>query len=520
MKNIIEKIKNISKEDLTKVFICTMALIIILDCDIYLYPFFQSIHLPLPHTILTFIWLPLLILWVFYRLENNKKKVFIAALIIGLVYGGYFIVHHLSSHNLWPILKLTNNFFYDFYQELVYYLSMMMPLFFIYVSYKLDMKMNDFEKMIIIISCLISIPILVTNIFACAPSTYEGWTKANFLTWFMGIYDEYTPRELATSFFFSKGNTTGIVLFMTYPILLNITRKRNTDWKLVCLLIIQGLAMFCLATRVATYGVILMIAAYLVIYIFCLILKKVKFSKKMLFTFLAILALFVAIFPHSPAYVNQKINQQNDWYILEDEELRQEIKGGLEEIDLDPESQAYKDYWSYIFKQYAFFLSIPKDYFLKFYDYRFDPKFWVDIIFEYDFYDRASGRDIENIFTKYKWANLTPTQKLFGMSYSIPMEGGIVIEQDFVSQYYTHGPIGSFLLCSPWLIGLVVVIVLAIKNFKKVIGLDILTIGLAYVAGLLAGYNSGHLLCEVFGSILLATLLGTLLLKVTKPNEE
>ena len=130
MKNIIEKIKNISKEDLTKVFICTMALIIILDCDIYLYPFFQSIHLPLPHTILTFIWLPLLILWVFYRLENNKKKVFIAALIIGLVYGGYFIVHHLSSHNLWPILKLTNNFYYDFYQELVYYLSMMMPLFF------------------------------------------------------------------------------------------------------------------------------------------------------------------------------------------------------------------------------------------------------------------------------------------------------------------------------------------------------------------------------------------------------
>lgn len=518
----MDKIKNffnsIDKKTLTKIYICTIALIIILDCDEYLYPFFNSINIPLPSTILSFIWLPILILLVFFRLEKNKKKVFIIALIIGIIYGTYFLLHHLNCYNLLPILKLPNNYYYNLYQEIIYFVSMILPLLFIYVAYKLDMGMEDFEKMIVLISALISLPILITNIFTCSPSTYEGWTKANFLTWFTGIYDTYTPREIATSFFFSEGNTTGIVMFMTYPILINITRKRNTNWKMVLLLVVQGLAMYCLATRVATYGVMLMLAAYLFIYIFSLIFKKIKFSKRFVFTILAILALFVAIFPFSPARVNQTINRQNDYFILEDEELRHEIKGSLEEIDLDPESQEYKNYWGYIFRQYAFFLSLPKEYYLKYYDYHHDPKFWVDLIFEYDFYDRASGRDLENIFTKYKWQNLNPKQKLLGMSFSIPMEGGIVIEQDFVSQYYTHGPIGDFLLCGPWIIGLVVVVVLAIKNFKKVIGPDILTIGLSFMAGLAAAYYSGHLLAEIFGSILLATLLAMLLRMLIKNN--
>ena len=90
-----------------------------------------------------------------------------------------------------------------------------------------------------------------------------------------------------------------------------------------------------------------------------------------------------------------------------------------------------------------------------------------------------------------------------------------MLEQDFVSQYFTHGPIGAFLLCAPWLLGLLAVIALALKKFRKVIGVDILVFGLAYAAGLFAAYNSGHMLCETFGSILMAALLAKLLRMVT-----
>ena len=517
----MKKIFNIPRETLVKIFTATIAMVIILDCDLYLYPFFQAINIPLPSTILTFIWLPILILMVFFSLEKDKKKIFISAIILGIVYGTYFLLHHLITKDLAPVFKATDNFYYDTYQEIIYFIKMLLPLLYIYVIYKLDMTIKEFERMIIIICCLISIPILVSNIFTCSPSTYEGWTKANLFTWFNGIYDIYTPREISTSFFFSMGNTTGMVLFMTYPILLNINAKKNMSLPLTILVVIQGLAMYCLATRVASYGVVIMLIAYLFIYLFCVLLKKIEFSKKVLFIYLIIGIIFMAILPFSPAYINQQINNQNNGFILEDEELRREIRGSIyaDELDLDPESQEYKNYWSYIFKQYYFFLSIPKEYFMDYYYYKFDPKFWVDVIFEYDFYDRDSGRDFENIFTQYKWQNLSPKQKLFGTSFSIPMEGSIVIEQDFVSQYYTHGPIGAFLLCSPWVIGLIIVTILAIKKFKDVIGTDILTIGLAYVGGLFAAYSSGHLLAEIFGSLLLASLLAMLLKMVIKKQD-
>ena len=513
--SILKNIKQQERKDLNRIFTVTMAMVIILDCDEYLYPFFQSIHLPLPSTILTFIWLPLFLLLVFYRLEENKKTVFTAAVVLGVVYLAYFALHHLNCKDLVKTLFLPGNYYYSLYQEFSYYVRMILPLLYIYVIYKLDLSTEDVEKLVVMISAMIAVPILVTNLFTCSPSTYDGWTKANFISWFFNIYDTYTPREIATSFFFSEGNTTGMVLFMTYPILLNITRKRNMDWRLIVLLIVQGLAMYCLATRVATYGVILMTVAYLAIYFFCLFLKKVEWNKKMVFIYLGIIAIFAAIFPVSPAYVNQGINQMNDWYIIENEQMRKDRAAELEDPELEPYSEEYINYWSYIFEDNAFFLSIPPVYFTEKYYYRFDPKFWVDIIFEYDFYDRASGRDIENIFFKYKWKNLSAKQKLLGMSYSIPMEGGIVVEQDFVSQYYTHGPTGWVLLCAPWLLALLVVVVLALKKFKKVIGPDILVFGMSLVAGLAAGYNSGHLLCEVFGSLLLATLLGRLLRYVT-----
>ena len=517
MKALLNKIDGINDKQLNKVFAFTLAAIIILDCDEYLYPFFQNIHLPLPSTILTFIWLPLFCLLVFYRKEKNKKKVITGALLLGIVYGVYFIFHHLNSRGMMDTLILPDNFYYSLYQEISYYLRMLIPLVYIYVIYKLNLDTNTFENIVIMISIMISVPILVTNIFTCSPSTYEGWTKANLFTWFFGIYDTYTPRQIATCFFFSEGNTTGMMMFMTYPILLNVTRKRNMDWRMIVLLVIQGLAMYCLATRVATYGVLLMLIAYLGVYFVCLIFKKVEWNKKMLIVYLALVALFAAIFPFSPAYVNQGINYENDWYVLENESWRKELRDGMDQReDLIPWTQEYIWYWAHVFEDYHFFLTFPSVYYLKFYSYKFDPKFWVDMIFEYDFYDRNSGRDAEIIFTKYKWAQLSDKQKFWGMTWSIPMEGGIVIEQDFVSQYYTHGLIGAFLMCSPWILLLVFVIAMALKKFKKVFSIDILIFGLAYVAGLAAAYNSGHMLCEVFGSIFLAGLLAKLLRMVTE----
>jgi len=279
----------------------------------------------------------------------------------------------------------------------------------------MDLEVKQVDRIIVLLSMMISIPIVICNLLCCSPSTYVGWTQANFFSWFTNGYELYHPRELATIFFFSEGNTTGIVLFMTLPLMWNILRK-NFDWKLIVCIFIQGIAMCCISTRVATYGVLIMSGAYLVIYIFCLLFKKYKFDYRFVIVLIAFLALFGSVFTKTPAYVNQQLNEHNDALIVDNEELRKELKNSYTDPKLEPFSEEYINYWSHVFADNTFFLSFPETYYTKLYFYRFDPKWWVDIIFEVDFYDRASGRDIERIFTRYKWDNLTNVQKLFGVT--------------------------------------------------------------------------------------------------------
>lgn len=519
MNKLKTKLQNITSQQFTNVYIVTIILLIALDIDQYLYPVLNQYGIPLPSTIFHFIWLPLYVLAIFFILEPNKKKVFICAFSIGVIYAGYLVIHHFNVLNLRDSLMLPANFYYNIRDELINLITLIIPFGYIYAVYRLNISVKNVEKILLIVSMMISVPIVITNIFTCSPSTYEGWTKANFLTWFSNIYEVYHPRQIATKFFFSQGNTTGIVLFMTYPVLWNMLYKAKCNWKLIVAIIIQGLAMYCLATRVATYGVLLLPVAYLLIWLFCIVFKKAVFDKKFLLITLVILAVFGSMFKYTPAYVNQQINNQNDWELVSKDDLRLQIKDGIiADGSLVPGSQEYINFWSYIFWDNKWLLSIPKVYYMEFYHYGLDPKFWVDLIFEYDFYDRASGRDFEKIFFDYKWANITPQQKLLGFGYSTFMNGSIVLEQDFIMQIYTLGPVGFALFVSPWLILLLIVLVLALKRFKHVLSTDILVFGMSLVGGYFCAYSSGHALDELFSSMLLALLMGKLLLMVTKPQ--
>lgn len=518
--NLLNKIKNITRDQLLKIFTVTVALIIILDMDQYLYEFLNSYNLPLPSTILTYLWLPLFVILVFLILEPNKKRVFMITVIIGIIYIVYFIIHHYITKDLATTLYLTNNFYYSLKYELIYMFILIIPFGFIYAVYRINPTFDQVQSIMVMAAMIIAIPIVLGNIFTFSPSTYVGWTKANFFTWFTGIYDTYLPRELATKFFFSEGNTTGTVLFMTFPFTLNFMNRRKADWKGIITVIIQGMAMYCIATRVATYGVLILMVVYLVILIFIFVIHRVRINLKFLLIYLTIFLAFLSMFKFTPAYVNQQLNTENNGFLLDNESLRQEIKGTIGKPNLTPYSAEYINYYVHIFVDNAFLLSIPETYYKDLYDYHIDPKFWVDLIFEYDFYQRADGRAFEKIFSDYEWNKLNTVQKLFGFSYSTYMTGGILLEQDFAMQFYTHGYIGFCILCAPWLAILLIIIILALKRFKYIVSIDILVCGVALCGGLVCAYASGHTLDETFSSILLATLMAELLILVNKNKKE
>lgn len=522
----MKSIKNLSEKYLNKdSYLALMIVLIlvqpILDIDHLLYPLLNSVGLPLPSTIVYLIGYPIMVALAFIIKERNKKRTFIFGAIYLVIVGIYFIAHHLVTKDMGEMLYLPTTYKYLLSTELKYVLSLILPLGLVYAFFKSDMNQQVFDRIVIISSILISFPLFFFNLFAIGPSTYyAGDTLANFPTWFFGVYEKYNPKMLATKFYFSEGNTTGIILFSLYPLLINQLIKAKKKWPMVFLIIIQGIAMNVLATRVATYGVSLMLGTVLGLWLFLVVIRKTRFQIKVLGILGALLMMFYLALPYTPAVVNLNIDNRNDLNVVKNESKLDEWKGTINDEGLVPGSAQFNYYYQHIFEDYYWLLTISNEYYKYFYPYVMDPKFYVDLIFEVDFYDRVSGRQFEEYFFNYKWSKLDSTQKLFGFGYSRFMNGSILLEQDFSMQKYTLGYLGMGLLTFPWLILIAVLGIKALTRFKYLFDLDILLPAVS-IASLLGGaYLSGHVLDQYFSTTFLAFYLGYLYHKVNSLGKQ
>lgn len=513
-------INSIKKLNTNENFIILMCLVILLqpiiDIDYLLYIFLDKFGLPLPSTIFYFIGMPFVVLLAFIMKEQNKKKTIIfASIYVGLVFV-YFVVHHLVVKDMFEILYLTNRYDYAISTELRYVITLIIPFGLVYSFYKTEFNQNTINKIVIGSSILIAWPILISNLFLFGLSTYyDGFTLANFPTWFLGIYETYNPKFLTTRFFFSEGNTTGIIMFSIYPLLIRQLFNSNKKWFIGLLIIIQGWAMYILATRVATYGVVLMLGVSIVIYLFLVILKMEKFNWKPVVALVLILTSFYVALPYTPAVKNLEIDNRNDLAVYDDEYLRLDWKNEIEpDEELIPGTEKFNYFYQSIFEKYYWLLTLPDIYYKWYYPYYFDPKFYVDLIFEYDFYERQNGRQFQQIFFDYKWEELEDTQKMFGFSYSRFMNGSILLEQDFVMQKYTLGYIGTTLLTLPWIGIFLYMIYKALQKFKYICNYDLIVLVIAFCSVLGGAYLSGHVLDQFFSSTYLAFYAAVILNKL------
>lgn len=509
-------------------YISTVLLITLqplIDMDYLLYEFLNSFGLPRFSTILRFIIIPLMIIWCFFVVDKNKKKTFIFGLIYGITMIIYYYLHVKQSIYLYPILELTTNFKFNWFQELTYILTLILPYGLIYLIYNLKLRENTIKNITIISASVISIPIFLGDLFVFGKSTYFGYTVANFFSWFTGIYEKYHPRELTSKFFFNEGNTIGILMFMLLPLLLYFfTKEKDKRNRILIgvLILIHCLSMQILGTRVATYGAVLFPAMYIVMYLFdSLVMKNNKIEKTVLVFLLVITAIFGLTLNYTPAIENQRVDAENDLALLNNG-AAEEGRDALKDAPLIPGTKEFNEFYIFMFEQYGirakYASSIPTMYYIDWYNYKFDPKFWVDMIF-LPVFDRVSGRQIQTIFINYKWEKVTGPQKLLGMGYSTFMNGSIVLEKDFVQQIYTLGYVGMVLTCIPWLIMIGYIGIKVLLKFKKLFNLEIMTYGIALLAGLATAYISGHTLDQFVTSIFMSMLMAILLNKVNI-NEE
>lgn len=487
-------------------------------------------ELPIPRltTIIDFLVLPLLVVLAFWFNEKNKKKVGLLFGIYTIVFGVYFILHCRNANIIQGSIHLTDNFYFNIKDEIIYTLTLLIPLVYIYVFNLSDINEVVLKKVSICLSCVTALPIFISNLFVFGKSTYVGYTIDNFLTWFSLPYTRFWhhPRRYATKFFFEEGNTIGILMLMVLPCLYYFFFKEKEKVKkslIGLLIIIHSLAMIILSTRLATYCTVLIPVAMLFVYVFLLMLKKEKIQKLYIIFLILVTAMSAFVIPYGPAYQNQLIDADDYVFIKGDENHRTEGKDLLKDADkLEKWSESWRDFYVYMFEDYQFLMNVtPPVYYTTWYSYEYDPQFWVDLIFDYELEERVNGRQIETIFTKYKWDELSTVQKMTGFGYGTFMRGGILIERDFVQQYYSYGPIGVVLLMGAWIVLLAYCGIKLLFGYKqgKWTYLNFILL-MSLCLGYLSSYVSGHTFDELTSSLFISLCLGFLIKKVRNDEND
>ena len=526
MKDFLEKF--INKKT---IYIAVMLVILlhpIIELDYLFYDTLNKFGLPRLTTACDFLLLPVLVLATFILFEKKKKRIAFITIVYAVVFGVYFVLHCKNADFLQYNMHLPTRYVFLISDEVIYVITLLLPLVYIWVVYLMEFTEKTLKYITVGLSSLVSLPIFISNLFVFGKSTYQGYTIANFLSWFSLPYNKtnHHPRLYATKFFFEEGNTIGILLIMVLPFLyyfLYKSKSKKEKGILGGLIVIHSLAMIELSTRIATYGSAIVPFMMLAIYLFLIIFKSEKFRKQYTAFCLAMVVFCGCVIPFGPAYQNQQIDATNYGFVKQDDDKRAAARDEVlrNEGDLEPYSEEWINFYTYAFEQYAFLMGVtPPVYYLEWYDYKLDPKFWVDVIFDYELEERINGRQIENIFTHYKFDPLTPYQKAFGMGYSTFMRGSILLERDFAQQYFSFGPIGFVLLMSPWILIAIYLGIKLIFGYKK--GqwtyLNIILM-MSLCVGLLSSYISGHTLSELTSSLFIALCAG-MLFRNLKVNHE
>ena len=550
--NHIKKI--INEKVVLTILLVLVALQPVFDLDYLLADALDTIGIPRVSTILRFIVIPLLVLTTFI-LDKRKKTTMIIGGIYGVVLTIYFVLHCINAIDLFPKLYMPSNYYFDVFQELTYVLTLVLPFAIIYCFFKLELKESMVKTVTTVISLSTALPIFIGDIVPFGLSTYVGYTKGNFIQWFIQIFDESheIPKYYTSKFFFDEGNTIGILMFMVLPLLYYYFHKEKSRNKKIgygVLILIHSLSMMILGTRVATYGAVLIPVVYFVMVLVMTIFKKERFNWIITVYSLVTALIFGMVLPYSPAVKNQQIDAKNDLALAENGAAamgKQELAGMRVSVVKESDPAYINMFEEYgIRARYA--QSISKEYYLDYYDYRIDPYFWVEMILVRPLEERIGGRNIQKLFFNYKWNDgrielpinpdnpeetqtiyfngcnftspcLTTYNKAMGLGYSTFMNGSIVLEQDFIQQAYTFGPIGVVLVCGPWILLTLACVVMLFKKFKVHFNLENGVYALAIILGFGSGYMSGHVLDQFITSLFMAMIMAMLLRRLGTCHE-
>ena len=435
----------------------------------------------------------------FFVIHFNRKYSFL--LLYGAVVLVYFVLHHLHCSSGFQSL-VPGDFGYNVFGELFYLVRMCIPLAIIFFTYNSSINRKIFEKCVVITSLIMSVSMIITNIFKIAFGSYTSLKiDGNIIDWFLNP-DAFVSNQLASKgVFYSSITSTVLVLF--YPYLLYLFfRKKKVKYLIVAVL--QSVALFMVGTKATSLSSVIVTVLMVLVYLFVTLIKRdFKISKKVCPGCVFFLALNFILVGVAPATSKMQFDME---YSKEIDEEQDKLDG--KEYDLSEEdTQEIIDFFDDNYK----YLSINEQFLKESYPYKYDPVFW------YEFYasnvpsQRMQNRVVEEeMLKRVKEINNNSLDDWFGIGYT-RTSNIYNLEKDFVYQYYSMGIIGVLLLLGPYIGILLFIMGRMLRYFKKQVTVLNCALVLGIGLSLFLAYYSGNVMENLGVTIGLGFIFGFLL---------
>ncbi len=485
----------------------------------------------------TLLGLIIILLFIQTRFKKNRKILIIYAILLI----GYYILHYFNATNFNSLIP--GNFDFSWQEEILYLSRYAFPLFLIYYINNIELNEKCFKRTLIIYSLIVSLSVIVSNIFLLARSSYYDFNISyNIFDWF---FKEISYANASTrGFFYATIVMTPLLLITPYIYSLYYKEKK---YLYLTVIVFNMLALFMAGTKACTLGFMIVALMMLFIYLFFTLIKKeLQFNFGHLLVTIVIIAIGIGLLPISPTmqrvYLTNEMyqNSESDSESKPESELKDPDnqhnnpsntitnESDLEEVDIsqyttleeiyDIENEEKREK---TIKKYIYInkdkIGIMSYLFINSYSYLYDYNFWADIILNESDEMKANNRYIQaRIFDRIKEINDSPLDDYMGITYSRTSKI-FNLERDFLYQYYSLGIIGTILLLGPLVLLLIICIISILINKEK---LNMKNTSLCLGVGLLlcAALYSGNMLDNLGITIILGYVLGYLVTEIFKNN--
>lgn len=461
-------------------------------------------------------------LFVIFVVAFYKTPVkFLPVLIYGLVFAVYFVLH------IWNMLRFDASIINgtdisivkEFYVITRIYL---IPVIVFYMFICCDFNLKRFETAVNFYSASISSIIVVTNIFKISYVNYaSGLEKNVFITknifeWFIAP-DNENPIYMTSKGWFQMGNQISIILFMLFPLVIMQAFKYGKIRNFT-LLILQGIAMIMLGTKVASLGCLLILAGALATAIlFGMILKQFTFKFRNLAVLALTIACFAVIFVNSPIITVQKA--KNQAYVITEgqERSKEEAKEKLENAKVfenndDKNGDTDEIVKSNFSKQLAvkefaeiinsnpYIFGIDREY-IELFDVEQNYRFWYNVVSSTTASQVNYRGFKERIYKAVLEKNNNAFDSWLGIGYTTNFP---YTEMDFTGQNVWFGYIGTIVLIGPYIVCILFAIFEIFKRFKSHFIFENVFWAISVIGTLFLSLMAGHLFYGIFSIAIFA----------------